>query len=301
MQIKHLVLSGGGNSGFVFFGIIKKLIETKQLSLNKIESIYATSIGSFMGTCLVLGFDMETIEDFIIKRPWKDLFQFDMKRIFYCLEHGGLYGAEIAAKSISPLLLAKDLSVDITLEEFYQWNKVDLHFFAAEFMTLKICDISHTTHPTWKLKDAIYSSCCLPLLFVPFCPTPNEIYIDGGTMVNYPLDFCLAAGHKPEEILGLHKHSKHENKEILETNPFQTNSSYKMIDFFYRFVFKLWYNIRIPQDCSIPYEIEVQCEDTSIPEILRVFESQEKRLFLVASGEKQAMDFLEKQPIMEEI
>jgi hypothetical protein len=74
-----------------------------------------------------------------------------------------------------------------------------------------------------------------------------------------------------------------------------------MIDFFYSFVFKLWYNIRIPSDCSIPNEIEVQCEDTSIPEILRVFESQEKRTFLVASGEKQAMDFLEKQALMEEI
>jgi predicted acylesterase/phospholipase RssA len=293
MEIKHLVLSGGGNAGFVFFGIIKKLIESEQLVIHKLESIYATSVGCFIGTCLALGFDMETLEDFLVKRPWKELFSWDIKRIFHCFEHGGFYSSEITTTILAPLLLAKDLSIDITLAEFYEWNHIDFHLFTTEFMTMKICDISYKTHPTWKLRDVIYASCCLPLLFVPYCPNTTEVYIDGGAMVNYPLDYCISAGNKPDEILGLHHHSIRENNQILATNPFQTNSSYKLIDFLYSFLFKLWYKVRISTVNTIPYEIEVKCENVSIPEILRVFESQEKRSNLVESGEKQAMVFLE--------
>jgi len=70
MPIKHLVLSGGGINGIKTLGILERLLNTKTINFDKLESIYATSVGGFIAVLIALKFPIEDIIDYFIKRPW---------------------------------------------------------------------------------------------------------------------------------------------------------------------------------------------------------------------------------------
>ena len=74
MTIKHLVISGGGPSMIQTLGVIQHLEDQAFICLKNIESIYGTSSGAIVGVLISLGYDWETINDYIIKRPWQDVF-----------------------------------------------------------------------------------------------------------------------------------------------------------------------------------------------------------------------------------
>ena len=48
--IKHIVLSGGGQSIFTFYGVIKESNERGLWNISNIESIYGTSAGAILST-----------------------------------------------------------------------------------------------------------------------------------------------------------------------------------------------------------------------------------------------------------
>ena len=63
-MIKTLILSGGGIGGLITIGSIKFL--NKINYLKNIKTIWGTSIGSFFGICICLGYTMEELENIII-------------------------------------------------------------------------------------------------------------------------------------------------------------------------------------------------------------------------------------------
>ena len=68
MNIKHLVISGGGPSFFQYLSAIQNLEKHNFIDLTKIESIYGTSAGAIVGTLLCLKFnDWDTINDYFYK------------------------------------------------------------------------------------------------------------------------------------------------------------------------------------------------------------------------------------------
>ena len=52
--IKHIVLSGGGQSIFTFYGVIKESNERGLWNISNIESIYGTSAGAILSLFIVL-------------------------------------------------------------------------------------------------------------------------------------------------------------------------------------------------------------------------------------------------------
>ena len=75
MNIKHLIISGGGTVGLTYLGIFQKLFENNICNMNNIETIFSTSAGSLVATILCLDYDRETLNKYIIERPWKDVFK----------------------------------------------------------------------------------------------------------------------------------------------------------------------------------------------------------------------------------
>jgi predicted acylesterase/phospholipase RssA len=71
---KHLVISGGGTIGLKYWGILQKLNENIW-KIQNIQTIYCRSAGSLLGTILCLNYESETINKYIIERPWKDVFK----------------------------------------------------------------------------------------------------------------------------------------------------------------------------------------------------------------------------------
>ena len=202
MTIKHLVISGGGPLGLRFLGALEKLEQEGYWNFDNIESIYGTSIGSIIGVFICLKYDWETLNKYIIERPWNDAFKVNVKQIFDSYYNKGLFDKKIAEIIFKPLLEAKDLTLNITLKEFFDFSKIDLHIYTFELHKFKTIELSHSTHPDLSLLQALTMSSSLPGIFIPTI-IDNCCYIDGGVMCNYPLTYCLRDHTNKDEILGV--------------------------------------------------------------------------------------------------
>jgi hypothetical protein len=202
MTIKHLIISGGGPVGIRFLSALQMLNLENYWNINDIESIYGTSIGCIIGTMICLKYDWETLNNYILNRPWHESIKVTPKQIFESYHNKGLFDTKIIEMLFKPLLKAKDLSLSITLEELFNYSNIDLHIFSFEVNSFEVREFSHTTHPNLLLLDAIYMSSSLPGLFIPIIKE-NCCYIDGGIMCNYPINECIRDHPNEDECLGI--------------------------------------------------------------------------------------------------
>lgn len=228
MTIKHLVISGGGPVLIHVLGAIQHLEQNNYIDRKEIKSIYGTSAGAIVGVLLCLGFDWETMRDYIIKRPWHDVFPVKVQNIFDAYTKKGVFDIKTFEKCFKPLLDAKDINMDVNLEDFYKLSSVELHLFAFEINDYKIYDVSYLTHPKLSLLSAIQMSCALPLLVTPVC-IEDQCFIDGGFSCNYPLNYCIESGKLPDEILGFK--NKYDIKKTV------INAESTILDFMMSFLF----------------------------------------------------------------
>ena len=284
MTIKHLVISGGGPSMIQVLGAIQHLEEKEFICLKNIETIYGTSAGAIVGVFLCLGFDWETINDYIIKRPWHDVFPIKVQSLLEAYTKKGLFGISTIKKCFKPLLDAKDISMNINLEEFFNLSHIELHFFSFEINEYKIHDISYLTHPKVSLMQAIHMTCSLPVLFSPVC-VEDKCYIDGGVFCNYPLNYCIESGKSLDEILGI------KNKYSSEAPIINADST--IMDFLLGFIYKAVFSVNTDHAQS-QLKNEVVCDAKNLSyEVLRTaLNSVDVRRELLSSGITSATEFL---------
>ena len=192
MTISHLVLCGGGPSGFVLYGAARHLSQEKYWNIKNIKTIYGCSIGSFMGVLLALNYDWNVLDDYFIKRPWEKIASVGPKEFISAFNQKGILGPELIIQSIQPLIEAKDLSITMTMQELYEFTKIEQHMYTIDLnqpVITKI-DISHKTHPNLKVIDALLMTTAFPILFQPKCEG-KSCFIDGGLINNLPVNDCL--------------------------------------------------------------------------------------------------------------
>lgn len=202
-EIKHIVCSGGGVYGFTFYGILKEANKKGLWQREKIQSLYGTSVGTILLLLIILDYSWEELDNYLINRPWQNVFPMDLKLVISAITNRGIYNKDTLKKTLSPLLLGRNLSIDITMKELYEYANIDFHCFTTELNNFELINISHLTHPDWKIVDAIYCSSAFPLMFEPLL-TEKECYGDGCIKSNYPIDYCLKNGCQPSEILGIY-------------------------------------------------------------------------------------------------
>lgn len=229
MPIKHMVISGGGPIMIQILAAIQELENNKYLNINEIETIYGTSAGGILAVIFSLKFDWETLNNYIIKRPWQDVFSIKIQNILDSYTNKGIFTTNTVEKCFKPLLDAKDIPIDITLEEFYKITKIEIHMFAFEINEYKVVDISYKTHPNLQLLKAVQMTCALPVLMTPVF-IDNKCFMDGGIGCNYPLNFCIESGKNPDEIIGF-KNKYSDDKTII-------NNESTLLDYILNFLFK---------------------------------------------------------------
>jgi NTE family protein len=216
MTIKHLVISGGGPLGLRYLGALEKLERENFWKLDNIESIYGTSVGSMIGAFICLKYDWETLNKYIIERPWNDAFKINATQIFDSYYNKGLYDTKLIEIIFKPLLQAKNIEINVTLKEFYEFSKIDFHIFTFELNKFETIELSHITHPNLSLLQALTMSSAFPGIFMPTI-IDKKCYIDGGVMCNYPINQCLRDNTNKDEILGIKiSHEKDNNSEVTE-------------------------------------------------------------------------------------
>jgi len=291
--IKHLVISGGANGVFAYMGAFKILQQQNFFHMDNIESIYATSAGTIVAVTMCLGYDWDTIYKFLIKRPWNTIFKINIETIIGSLSSGGIFDTNVIKDTFEPLLSGKNVSIDVTLSEFYEITKKELHFYCTDLKKYEICDVSYKTHPQWKLIDIIYASCCLPFLFSPYyIPETKDIYFDGAALLNYPITKCLANGCKKDEILGVYHMTSHDESAI---GFMETKTNDRLLQYIFYMLKQLWTKTKKEYVLhnAIPYEIPIPFE-ISFFQLVSIFESPEERLRLLQLGEVCSVDALKK-------
>ena len=215
MVIKHIVICGGGPTGLLSYGAAKHLAQQGFWSYDTLETIYGTSIGALIGAMLCLKHEWSTLDDYIIKRPW-DRVIVESLEVFELFSCKGMTKPKLLDDIMQPLLESKNLTLGVTLREFYEHSRISLNVFTVELNAFRKVQLSHATHPDLPLMDAIKMSSCVPMLFQPIV-RDDCCYIDGAIMANYPLRECLEDTQcQPHEVLGLRNRWNNPNESIRE-------------------------------------------------------------------------------------
>ena len=288
MTIKHLVISGGGPSGLLYYGVLSQLAKKGFWKLSDIKSIYGCSIGAYLGFLLSLGYEWEWLDDYFIKRPWEKLAAASTTKLTEIYEKKCLITHHFYTEAIKPLLLDKDLKETITLGEFYEYNKIDIHMYATNInaVNLEKVDISHKTHPNLSLIQALRMTMAVPIIFEPIFLN-DGCYIDGGVMTNFPLHDCIQQEKcDTDEILGI----KNVWEENLEQN---INEKSSMFDFLLEIIKKMRSYIDIDiKDDNIKYVMNcVTDEIAGIDKWAEALNSETMRKYLLEKGHEQADSF----------
>jgi hypothetical protein len=287
IKIKHIVCSGGGITGFSFYGILRESNKAGIWHIDDIETIYGTSVGSIIAIMLTLNYEWDIMDDFLIKRPWQHVFSFNMYSILESLNKRGIFDIKTIEETFLPLFNGKEISIDITMQEFFELTKKEIHIFSTEINTLEIVDISYKTHPSWRVVDAVYASSALPVIFAPYL-CEDKCYCDGGFLLNYPLSECLKH-HNAEEILGITRtsvmdHSTNEMDQIEINKQSTVSNTSTLLDYIMIIFNKLMKLILKYNTIDIKHEYIVYSPPLSIFNIYNATTSVEERVKLIEIG-----------------
>lgn len=286
MPIKNIVLSGGGPNAIKALGALQHLEQHGFWNINDIEKIYSTSAGALVAILLALKFKWTDISDYIIKRPWHEAYPFYINQFFVAYAKKGLFDIQVFEIFLKPFFNTRDISMNITMNEFYEYSKIELHFYTLEMNSFIIEDLSYKTHPNLSLLDAVHMTSALPIIIAPVCLNNDKCYVDGGVTTNYPLSYCLAQNPDVNETLGFRN-----DYEKPENNIVDNEST--ILDYILNFVNKLIYNVDTERtQINIPNEVIYKTNSLSLAYIRSALSSMEIRQELYDSGIKTAEGFL---------
>lgn len=292
MTIKHLVLSGGGPVMFMAMGALQKLEQEQFWKREDIKGIYGTSAGAFVAVVVCLHYDWETVVKYFVERPWHEAFPITPATLIDAYGKKGVYDRSTMERIFKPLFDAKDISLSVTLKEFYELTGVCLHMYTFELHEFETVDMCHTTHPDVQLLDAVYMSCALPIIFSPLI-VGDKCYLDGGIRTNYPLNMCIETEEDidTDEILGFKNVYSSDQQESEERNHITDESS--ILDYVHLFLRKLVRNVNTENiQQNIKYEVTYQAKRLTMEYLQETLSSQDLRRELLHTGIESAITFL---------
>ena len=286
MCIKHIVFSGGGPISISVYGILQVLHEAKFWNMDNIETIYGTSAGGMLAIILCLKFDWDIINTYFVKRPWHEAFPFHISQCLDVFTKKGFLDHSYFEIFFKPLLDAKNISLSVTMLEFFNYTNIELHLYSLELNDYKICDISYKTFPDLPLLKAIQMTSSIPVLFMPVC-LEDKCYIDGGILNNYPLNYCIQDHPNVEEIMGF-KNDYSEDEENTKIN-----SQSNLFEFVIRLCNQILFNIPIQKIDKIPYEIMCKADIMGIDYFKQTLISEQHRKKLLDIGLEIGQQYLQ--------
>lgn len=305
MKIEHLILCGGGPLIFSYIGLFKRLKEKNVFNIENIKTIYSVSAGSLMAILLMLKVDFEMLEKYFIERPWNREFIFSPQMFIDLIQNKGMIdGNKMMTIILKNLLESVNLSLNSTLKDLYDLSKIDFHSFTVNINNFSIVNISHKTHPEFRIVDVAHMSCAVPFIISPF-KLNEQYYVDGAILKNYPIDILLQEEEdcEKEHILGVRVfNEKEDNIPSNENNNSEngnTNSNvisesttdiYNYIMFYVNYIKNI-----INQDKKekiIENEIHIHGPGTNFETIYNAINDKEYRKKLLHEGKIYARVFL---------
>ena len=173
-EYNHLIIEGGGLLGFCYIGGIKYLLNNNHLK--HVVKYTGTSIGSLICIGLVMNLDIEKMVSFLKQNEFinkKDI------NLYTFIDKFGLDNGE----RFRQMLYNLDDKFSLTLKELYEITNKEVNIKTANLSQMTSTVMNHLTYPNIKIVDAVYMSCCIPILFAPI-KYEEEMYVDGGCILS---------------------------------------------------------------------------------------------------------------------
>jgi predicted acylesterase/phospholipase RssA len=290
MTIKHIVITGGGPSGLVSYGALKNLHNSGFWTLSDIQSIHATSVGGIISAIILLDYEWDWLDDYFIKRPWeKILDEFMCADLLTILSNKGLDSRIFVSYILEPLLKAKDISLNISLIDFYNKTNIDLTLYATDLNTnykMTQTSINKDTFPQMSLVDAVAITMAFPFIFKPIF-IDKHCFIDGGVLNNFPLNVCIKNNCNPDEVLAI-KNKYHPCQNITD--------DIALLDFIRLFITKVHTTLdsNSYEFSDIPYLVVCDVGDVvNFDMWIKALNNQEFRDYLINAGVSSSKTFID--------
>lgn len=294
MTINHIVICGGGPTGFLSYGALKRLHEKGFWKQENIKTIYGSSIGGVMGALITLSETWEALDDYLIKRPWGKAFEKVNTDIMDFIENKGIDGKEFLRIVLEPLLKARDMDIESTMKDFFNKTKIKLVLTATNLNgknnTLQGELISYETFPDMKIYEALAITSAYPMSFRPVF-YGDGCYVDGGGLHNYPVSYCMKETSDETEILAINNYWSKDEQIIRPDTGFLE---------YIRAVTRKLHNIVDSSRKQPKVTNEISCDATKLSNVniwLDTFNKKETRKELIQQGSDEADKWLEERNI----
>lgn len=203
-----------------------------------------------------------------------------------------MFSFNVVEGFLGKLFEALEISLNITLKEFYEYTNIAHHFITVKGDTLECVDISYKTFPDLPLIKALEMTTAFPIFCKPVF-YEETCYIDGGLLNNYPIKYCLDNEKcEKEEILGI--------RNTYPMNTIHLNDKMNLLEYIQTIFGKILNKLRHEQptaDNNIPNEVKCYCDKniTNYETWLNNLIEIDKRKELVEYGINCAIQFLEYQ------
>ena len=186
----NLALSGGGVWGISYAGAFEEL-EALGI-LQQIRCVAGTSAGSMAGLLLALGYNSTEISQKIREANYARFL--DNGNVNQIVNHYGYYNGNYALGVFHEWVEGKLGSANATFADLIAANGLDLRVYATNLNTRQVFEFSYRKTKDVSIADAVRASISVPLFFTAI-EIQGQIFIDGGTVFDFPL-----AGFGKDEI-----------------------------------------------------------------------------------------------------
>ena len=184
--LKNLVISGGGAHGIIsFLGVIEYLNEKKLL--DNVEHYVGTSAGSIISVLLLIGYKPKDIYNFCLYFNIEKLINDSNLDNF--LENFGFQSSIKLSYVLKRLLENKKIKDSITFKELFNITNKKITITGVCLNNNSIYFFNHEKTPDMSILLSIRISSNIPIMFTPI-DYDNKLWIDGGTILNYPIEVC---------------------------------------------------------------------------------------------------------------
>jgi len=231
MTIENLAFSGGGIKGYAYTGVVKYL-EDKGM-LKDIKKISCTSIGSFIGMLITVGYNYKEILNIVYNIDLSFLEDIKIKNI---LEDYGLNSGNKIYSLISYFLKFKGFKSKVSFKELFDITGIQLIITCTDIETFEQKIFDYTRTPDYSVILACKYSMTLPLVW----KLDKMRYIDGCFSRNLPIEvlpventigFSLVKDPKKSEVSSIQSYIKNTLSCLLHKGNLLELSNYKLLGY----------------------------------------------------------------------
>ena len=192
LDIRTLILGGGGARCITFVGVIEALRRNGMDFADVVTRIVGTSAGAMCALFVALRVTTDSMIDSIVKVAQMEMDGLLFMREGYFNDMGDLRA------TLETALVGAGLPKDATMEQLQTHTGIEVGTVSVDLVTGDQLLQSSWATPDAAVVDVIADSMRLPILF-PSRDTETAVVVDGGVINSYPIDFA----HDPATTFGM--------------------------------------------------------------------------------------------------